>query len=258
MRSFACEEIVLPTGPCANFHFDVDTLPFSRLYLDALDSGRWSEVVTTGPQQCGKTLLGFVIPICYHLFEIVETIVVAVPALDGVSDKWNEDILPIIERTRYRDLLPLRGGGSRGGRVSAIRFRNGATLRWMTAGGGDKARASFTSRVLIVTETDGFDVASETSREATKIKQLEGRTKAYGSRRMIYKECTVSIKEGHTWERYMAGTQSRILTPCPHCRRLCADGARATCRLAGSRNGERGAQSGPLVLSGLRQGDQRG
>lgn len=220
MREFAESEITLPSGPFEGRRFRADRQPFSRLWLNEVDSGRWSEVVTTGPQQCGKSLLGFVVPICHHLFEIGETIVVGVPSLDGVSDKWNEDILPVIERTRYRELLPLKGGGSRGGRVTAVRFRNGATLRWMTAGGSDKTRASFTARVLIVTETDGFDVASETSREATKLHQLEGRTRAYGARRLIYKECTVTTKEGHTWSRWEAGSQSRIMTPCPHCRQF--------------------------------------
>jgi phage terminase large subunit GpA-like protein len=161
--------------------------------------------------------LGFIIPICYHLFEIQETVVCGVPSMDTVSDKWNEDILPVIEKTRYRYLLPLRGGGSKGGRVMAVRFRNGATLRFMTGGGSDKARASFTSRVLVVTETDDFARSTETSLEADKLKQLEGRTRAYKDRSIIYQECTVTTAENPTWNYYETGSASRILTPCPHC-----------------------------------------
>jgi hypothetical protein len=66
---------------------------------------------------------------------------VRVPSLDMVKDKWEEDLLPAIEASsRYRDLLPRRGEGSRGGNVeSRVQFQNGATLRFMTGGGGDKA-----------------------------------------------------------------------------------------------------------------------
>ena len=92
-----------------------------------------------------------------------------------------------------------------------------ATLRFMTGGGSDKARASFTSRVLVVTETDDFAKAAETSLEADKLKQLEGRTKAYKDRAVIYQECTVTTKENPTWSYYEQGSASRILMPCPHC-----------------------------------------
>ena len=86
----------------------------------------------------------------------------------------------------------------------------------MSGGGGDKSRAGATARVIVVTETDGFDVTSKKSREASKIKQIEGRKRAYKNWR-IYKECTVSTSKGHTWKRYNDGTASRIVVPCVHC-----------------------------------------
>ena len=49
------------------------------------------------------------------------------------------------------------------------------------------------------------------------ITQLEARTRAYGSRKRMYMECTVSTEQGRTWQEYLAGTQSRIVLPCPHC-----------------------------------------
>jgi phage terminase large subunit GpA-like protein len=55
------------------------------------------------------------------------------------------------------------------------------------------------------------------SREADKITQLEARTRAYGCRKRIYLECTVSTEEGRTWREYVSGTRSRIVLPCPHC-----------------------------------------
>ena len=87
----------------------------------------------------------------------------------------------------------------------------------MSGGGGDKSRAGFSSRVVVITETDGMDQPGRTSRESDKVAQLEARTRAYGNRKRIYMECTVSTEEGRTWSEYQQGTRSRIVLPCPHC-----------------------------------------
>ena len=87
----------------------------------------------------------------------------------------------------------------------------------MSGGGGDKSRAGFTARVVVVTETDGMDRPGFTSRESDKITQLEARTRAYGSRKRVYLECTVSTEQGRTWREYQQGTRSRIVLPCPGC-----------------------------------------
>ena len=218
MRRFAEEEIVIPEGPFAGRKFRCSRQPYTGLWFDEVDSGRWTRCVATGPTQSGKTLSCFVIPLLYHLFEVEETVICGLPDMDMAADKWREDILPAIEQSRFRDHLPKRGGGSRGGRVESLQFRNGATLKFMSGGGGDKSRAGFTSRVVVVTETDGMDQPGMTSRESDKITQLEARTRAYGSRKRIYLECTVSTEEGRTWSEYQQGTRSRIVLPCPHCR----------------------------------------
>jgi phage terminase large subunit GpA-like protein len=218
MRQFAEEEIIIPDGPFVGRRFRCARQPYTGLWFDAVDSGNWNRCVATGPTQSGKTLSAFIIPMLYHLFEIGETVICGLPDMDMAADKWRADILPVIEQSRYRDLLPRRGGGSRGGRVESIQFRNGATLKYMSGGGSDKSRAGFTSRVVMVTETDGMDQPGLTSREADKITQLEARTRAYGSRKRVYLECTVSTEQGRTWQEYTQGTQSRIVLPCPICK----------------------------------------
>ena len=88
----------------------------------------------------------------------------------------------------------------------------------MSGGGGDKSRAGFTARVVVITETDGMDESGGASREADKITQLEARTRAYGDRKRIYMECTVSIESGRTWQEYTkVGSESRIVLPCVSC-----------------------------------------
>ncbi|MDZ4817935.1 MAG: terminase gpA endonuclease subunit, partial [Planctomycetota bacterium] len=62
-----------------------------------------------------------------------------------------------------------------------------------------------------------MDQPGITSRESDKITQIEARTRAYGSRKRIYMECTVSTEQGRTWQEYINGTKSRIALPCPHC-----------------------------------------
>ncbi|MCA8990176.1 MAG: phage terminase large subunit family protein, partial [Planctomycetaceae bacterium] len=217
IREFAEQEIIIPDGPWQGRRFRCDRQPFSGLWLDAIDSGQWNRFVATGPTQSGKTLCCFLIPLLYHLFEVGETVICGLPDMDMAADKWRVDLLPVIERSRYKDLMPLKGSGSRGGRIEAIQFRNGATLKFMSGGGGDKSRAGFTSRVIVITETDGMDQSGTASREADKVTQLEARTRAYGSRKRIYMECTVSTQQGRTWQEYQEGTASRIVLQCPLC-----------------------------------------
>lgn len=220
MRQFADEEMIIPDGPFKGRRFACDRQPYTRCLFEAIDSGQWARIVATGPTQSGKSFSTFVVPTLYHLFEHRETVICGVPDLEIAKDKWNEDFLPAIESTRFRAELPRRGAGSKGGNVSTIRFNNGATLKFMSAGGGDKSRAAFTSRVLVITETDGMDEASDGSREADKITQLEARTRAFGGRRRVYMECTVSIETGRTWREFLAGTASRLALPCAHCRQF--------------------------------------
>lgn len=217
MRRFAEDEVVIPTGRFEGQKFKCERQPWAGLWLDAIDSHRWRRHFMTGASQGGKSLAGFVIPTLYHLFELRETVICGVPSLDLVADKWEEDLLPAIAATRYRDLLPRKGRGAKGGIGTRITFGNGATLRFMTAGGSDKSRASFTSRVLVVTETDGFDTIGKESAEASKFEQLEARLRSFLDAKRVYAECTVSTKDGRTWSEIQQGTRSLIALRCPHC-----------------------------------------
>lgn len=219
MYEWAEDEIILPNGPFSDEPYRHYRHPVSAIFFREIDSGRWSRVASTGPAQNGKTVMCYVIPVLYHLFELKETVIVGLPSMDMANDKWTEDFLPVIEASAYRDLLPATGEGSRGGQVKrSIKFRNGATMRFMTAGGNDKKRSAYTSRVVAITETDGMDTAGESSREADKIEQIEARTAAYGrTGKKVYLECTVSIETGRIWQEKKNGTDSRIARKCKYC-----------------------------------------
>lgn len=187
-----------------------------RLLFCELDRHWWPRSFITGPNQDGKTLALMVI-LCYILFELRQTTIFGVPSLDVVEDKWKIDLLPIIKASRYAELLPRAGGGSRDGASVLIQFRNDVALRFMTAGGDDQSRAAFTSQNLLATETDGFDEVGGSSREGDKFSQLERRLLAFGARARVIGECTVTTEAGRTWQEYQLGTQSRIVLKCPHC-----------------------------------------
>lgn len=218
IRQFAEQEIRLTTGPYAGRPFRIHRQPWTGHWFDAIDSGRWRRMFLTSAVQSVKTWAGSIIPTCWHVFERCEDIIFGVPSMDMVKDKWHDDLLPVIEASRFRDLLPRRGAGSKSGTPKRIQFAHGPAIRFMTAGGNDKARAGKTSRVLIVTETDAFSVVGGSSDEGDKFSQLEARLSAWGDAAILYAECTISTEEATTWKEIKGGTNSRLAIRCAECR----------------------------------------
>lgn len=220
MREFAVERIRLPNGPHAGEPLSIETQPYVGHWLDAIDSGNWTEFVAVGPMQSGKTIAAFAVPTLYHVLEIGEDTIVGLPTAEMAGDKWSQDLRPVIAASSCADLLPVRGAGSKdAAKLDSITLRNGATLKFMSGGGSDKKRAGFTARALSITEADGLDTAGTKSRESDKVTQMQGRQRAYARRdRRLYEECTASTSAGRIWRRYLEGTQSTIYCRCPHCR----------------------------------------
>jgi len=220
ISQFALEEIVLPpSGPFRDRRFSYEFQPFVRLWFELIESGAFCRYAVVGPTQTGKTLSCLVIPAMYHLFEMNESVIVGIPQMDMAMDKWTRDFLPAIKASRYAELLPDAGTGSKGGKFESITFKNGATLKFMSAQGGDEKRSGFTSRILLMTEIDKYDAASETSREADPVTQMIARLDSFAVEdSIVYMECSVSIEAGRIWSEYTTGSQGRIATPCPHCR----------------------------------------
>lgn len=206
-------------GTIPRRRFRVWRQPLAGPLLDLIDTGRWPNVSVTGSTQTGKTLTAFVLPTLYHLFELGETVVVGVPDLNMAADKWTEDIKPVIEASpELRRLLPTKGPGSRGGRnLTAIHFRHGVTLRFMTAGSRDKAVAGFTTRVVAQTEIDGYAGLTADSVETDRVSQIDARTMRFRPYHRHYHESTPSTPDGRIWREYLEGTRHRLCLPCPSC-----------------------------------------
>ncbi|MEO0966539.1 MAG: terminase gpA endonuclease subunit [Planctomycetota bacterium] len=210
-------EVVIPKPSPRPGRYRAATQPAVAMFLHELADDHWRDTAFTGIAQGGKSLHGYVLPGLHALFELRESVVCGVPTMDMSGDKWRNDFLPIIEASRYRDLLPADGAGSRGGEVDAIRFRHGVELKFMSAGGSDKKRAGYTARIILQTEVDGYDEVRRNSREADPATQMEARGNAFGDRRRVYRECTVSIERGRIWTAYQHGSASRLALPCPRC-----------------------------------------
>lgn len=222
LLEWAETEIPIVDGPFRGLQFRADRQPWSRVWLQAvesaMDSGRLRRFVLAGPTQSGKTLCGLVLPVLYVVLELGEPVVLAAPDALLCSDKWVVDLLPTIRASSYASRLPTIGQGSRGGTTDQHLIRLGAgSVRMMHARGGDKSRAGFSARAVLLTEVDGMDEIRGGSREADPVSQLEARTAAYGERGLVFMECTVSTETGRTWREYLAGTRSRIVSPCPRC-----------------------------------------
>jgi Phage terminase large subunit (GpA) len=220
-RQWCEQELVIDEGPLRGQLWRDDSQPFQGLLLDEMDSGRWPRVRAVGCVQSGKSLICFVVPVCYHVFEIGETTISGAPTQELNHAKWDREIKPVIQASpRLRALLPVTGPGSRQGvgNLEAIKFRHGPELKLMSAGGGDEKRSSYTSRVVAMTELDKMDQAGDASRETDPVSQMEARSAAWPIRdRQSYGECTVSVESGRIWQEFLKGTASKIACPCPHC-----------------------------------------
>ena len=221
MRQYTEDELIIPEGPFKDERYRLYRQPFVGLLLDAIDSGNWTRFAITGCVQGGKSLFGFVNPAGYHLFERKQNVILGVPNTNVIGrDKWNNEIKPTIEASRYAGLMPIRGVGSQGGWGNEVAFTHGSRLKFMTGTGGDENRSSYTAPVVICTECDKMDISGEISREADPVTQLCARSGAWDRLdRRLYLECTVSHTKGRIWQEYINGTASRIACPCPYCRK---------------------------------------
>lgn len=219
MSEFAEAEIRLPPGgPLAGQMLKLDAQPWTRLWLNEVDSMNYVFHVLVALVQGGKTLFGWVLPTMYHLFERGESVTCVVPQMDMAFDKWNDDLLPILKASRFAHLMPVTGVGTKGGKeLKSVTFLNGATLKFVGASGSDATRSGFTTRVAVLTEVNKYKTLS-TSKEAGPIAQIFGRLQAHEMMRMrIYMECTVDESVGEIWTRFLGGTACQIKMPCPKC-----------------------------------------
>lgn len=216
------EEVYLPNdgGPFSGRRFRFEYQPIARLWAAEIDSGRWNEFVYTGPSQSGKSFLGYVAPMLYHLTELNESIGFGVPLEEMAGDKWQADLRPVLEAShRLKRYLPRSGPGSAGGTIrDRVVFSNGAVAKILTAGGRDQSKAGYTLRTILITEAAAFSRGSAKSPEADPLEQLRARQRSIKwADRATYIEGTATTPSELPATLANASTDSAIVSPCPHC-----------------------------------------
>lgn len=219
-RRFLEADFVPPRGQFAGDPFRVANQPCLGPLIDAIDDDRWQTIVVTGPSQSGKTLVGFVGLVAWHLVELREDVVVGVPDMNMARDKWTVDLLPAFKASpKVKDLLPKRGAGAGGGMVDdLVQLGNGTFLKMMSPGGRDQRRAGYTTRVVGITELAGFNVRTETSKEAGPLKQILARQRGHTrASRRIYLEGTLTTDDEMPATLAAGSAVALLRSPCPHC-----------------------------------------
>lgn len=216
------EEVYLPNdgGPFSGRRFRFEYQPIARLWANEIDSGQWNEYVYTGPSQSGKSFLGYVAPMLYHLTELNESIGFGVPLEEMAGDKWQADLRPVLEAShRLKRFLPKSGPGSAGGTIrDRVVFSNGAVAKILTAGGRDQSKAGYTLRTILVTEAAAFSRGSAKSPEADPLEQLRARQRSIKwADRATYIEGTATTPDELPTTLAASSTDSQIVSPCPHC-----------------------------------------
>ena len=141
MEEFA-QTITIPAGPFEGSQYRFHRLPWARLFMREVDSGRWNRFIGIAVVQGGKTFHFDNIPIMYYTTQMQENVIFGMPTGDMAADKWQVDLRPIYERSGMSDLMPQKGSGSRGGtNLSLITLKNGARIKFMTGNGGDEKRS---------------------------------------------------------------------------------------------------------------------
>ena len=220
LKQFLEEEFVLSDGEHAGQHFRADRQPFARLWLDLYDNRlpQWNHFALTGCVQSGKTIIGFTGPAMHALCEMRETIILGSANEQTLKDKWNVDLLTALKASRYAELLPTSGPGSKDGWAELITLKNGAAIKFMSTGGGDIKTSAFTSRHVFMTELDRFDRSKEASREASGVDQMAARTFGFEDRAQTWGECTVTTEDGAIWTMVQSGTCTAVTVQCKSCR----------------------------------------
>ena len=212
----------LPDGPQAGQSWIPESEPLQAQCLHEFANGGRSKIVLVWPSQRGKTLCGILAPVLHAVAEHRSSVGYLMPSLDKLSQNWEGKIKPAIEGAGYKDWLPTKGPGSRGGRPAALTMRDPTSglvagrIYFMALGGGGKETAisSVSPRVVAVDEADD---AEDEGQLGLAFKRIA----AYGSAGRAYVVSTVNARrdrKGHpVLDLAARGTMSRLYHQCPHC-----------------------------------------
>lgn len=137
LLDFAEAELRYPTGRFRGQKSSRTYQPATSLLMAELSRDHWLQTFVVGPHQAGKSF-SIIAWLMWRLFEAgQEDVIFGLPDLGMRSTKWRKDILPMIQASAYRTMLPRSGSGSRLGVAEIIVFENGVSLQFCRGRGGD-------------------------------------------------------------------------------------------------------------------------
>lgn len=218
-----CPTVILPDGPRVGDKWAPQSEPAQRLWIEAVESGRWRKFINAAPSQRGKTLSAILSPTLWAIAERRSSVGYIMPNLDKLTQNWEGKIKPAIEGTGYGGWLPKKGPGSKGGKPAVLTMRDpisglvAGRLYFMAMGGGasEKSLSSVSPDVLVIDEADDAESAGQ-------IDLAMRRIQSFGAGSLIFVASTVNNREGRPdhpiLDMWAQGTKSRLGHHCPHCK----------------------------------------
>lgn len=224
-----------PSGPRDGQPGDLwvpETEPTQAAFLAHVESNAWRKFTIVAPSQRGKTLKAILCPLLHAVAECRQSAGFVLPSLDKLTQAWDGKLKPAIEGTGFKEWLPIKGPGSKGGRAPVLTMRDPATGRRagllyfmaMGTGGRETAVSMVSPQKLMIDEADDAESAGQLT--------LTGkRVNSWGKQGRVYIASTVNDRAGRDATDsndpdtahpilmlYREGSRHRQQHRCPHCK----------------------------------------
>jgi hypothetical protein len=183
--------------------------------VEIVESQYWQHVRSVdviASNQLGKTFHVCELPTLYDILETRETVFYMNGSEDNAKDLWRTRWAPTIKAdTVLNQQLNTR---MEGGEWFARYFADGGLL-YSTGPNSAAALSQRESRIVRCSELE--KTPGELGNEASAYSLARARAGAYPATCMITSDCTITVRDGLSWKRFIHGDRSRFYIPCPGC-----------------------------------------
>jgi phage terminase large subunit GpA-like protein len=183
--------------------------------VEIAEAQYWPHVRTVdviGPPQAGKTFHVCELTTLYDLCEARETVFYLNGSEDNAKNLWRTRWLPTVQADPV--LIQQLKERMDGGEWYERHLRDGGLLY---SAGPQSASALSQRESRIVRCSELEKTPSAIRNEASSYALARDRAAAYPSTHMITSDCTITVREGLSWKRFVQGDRSRPFIPCPAC-----------------------------------------
>jgi phage terminase large subunit GpA-like protein len=187
------------------------------LGVEIVESQYWPHVRSVdviAPPQWGKSFHAVELPTLYDLCEARETVFTMNGSEDNAKNMWRVRWLKTI--TADPVLSAQLKERMDGGEWYERHFTDGGLL-YSTGPESASALSQRESRIVRCSELE--KTRSSIGNEASSYALAKDRAAAYPTTHLITSDCTITVREGLSWRRFVQGDRSRPFIPCPGCGR---------------------------------------